>query len=66
MNVSAVIKSVGGVRREKGYIRVAMAVQCMAQHATPRFTAQHTYTLQHNATTGITHIPSIVLAAIGG
>ena len=43
-----------------------MAVQCLAQHATPCFTAQHTCALQHNATTGITHIPSIVPAAIGG
>ena len=43
-----------------------MAVQRVAQHATPLSTAQHTYALQHNATTGITYIPSIVPAALGG
>ena len=50
----------------RGSVRVAMAVRCVAQHATPRSTAQHTCELEHNATTGVTHIPSIVLAAIGG
>ena len=48
-------------------VRVAMAVWwCVAQHATPCSTAQHTCALQHNATTGITYIPSIVLAVLGG
>ena len=46
--------------------RVAIAAWCVAQHATPCSTAQHICALQHNATTGITHIPSIVPAAIGG
>ena len=36
-------------------VRVAMAVCCLAQHATPRSTAQHPCALQHNATTGITY-----------
>ena len=43
-----------------------MAIQCVAQHATPLSTAQHTCVLQNNATTGITHIPSVVPASIGG
>ena len=43
-----------------------MAVQCVAQHAALRSTAQHTCALQYNNTTGTTHIPSIVPAAIGG
>ena len=29
-------------------------------------TSQHPYALQHNATIGITHIPSVVLTALGG
>ena len=43
-----------------------MALQCVAQHATLHSTAQHICALQPNATTGITHIPSLVPAAIGG
>ena len=43
-----------------------MAERYIAQHATPCSTAQHTFVLQYNATTGITHIPSIVPAEIGG
>ena len=50
----------------RGSVRVAMAVWCVAQHATLHSTAQYTCVLQHNATTGITHIPSVVPAAIGG
>ena len=50
----------------RGSVRVAMAVRCIAQHAIPCSTAQHTCALQHNATTGIIHIPSVVPAAIGG
>ena len=47
-------------------VRVALAVQCLAQHATSCSTAQHPCVLQHNATIGITHIPRVVLAALGG
>ena len=47
-------------------VSIAMAVWYVAQHVTPRSTAQHTCALQYNATTDITYIPSIVLAAIGG
>ena len=47
-------------------VMVAMAVWCVAQHAAPRSTAQHTCALQHNSTIGITHLPSVVLAEIGG
>ena len=43
-----------------------MAVQYIAQHETPCSTAQHICVLQHNATTGIIHIPSIVPAETGG
>ena len=43
-----------------------MAVRCIVPYATLCSTAQHTYVLQHNATTGITYIPSIVPVAIGG
>ena len=50
----------------QGSIRFAMAVWCVAQQATLHSTAQHTCVLQNNATTGIIHIPNIVLAAIGG
>ena len=50
----------------KEAIRVTMAVQHEAQHATPHAIAQHPCVLQHNATTGTIHIPSIVPAAIGG
>ena len=49
-----------------GSVRVAIAVRCTAQHATPHSTAQHTCALQHNATTGIIHISSVVPTAIGG
>ena len=47
-------------------VRVVVAMQCLAQHATLHSTAQHPCALQHNATTGIIHIPNIVLAALGG
>ena len=47
-------------------VRVALAMQRLAQHAILHSTAQHPCALQHNATTGIIHIPSIVLAALGG
>ena len=47
-------------------VRVSMAVRCVEQHTTLRSTAQHTGVLQHNSTIGITYIPSIVPAAIGG
>ena len=49
-------------------VRVAMVGQYVAQHATPRSTAQHSTHVgcMHNAATGITHIPSVVPAAIGG
>ena len=43
-----------------------MAVWYAAQHATLHSTAQHTCVLQYNTTTGITHIPSILPAAIEG
>ena len=43
-----------------------MVVQCVAQHAMPCSTSQHTCVLQYNAATGIIHIPSIVPAAIWG
>ena len=33
----------------EGAVRVAMAVFCVAQHATPHSTAQHPCALQHNA-----------------
>ena len=46
--------------------RVAVAVQLLVQHAKSYSIAQHPFALKHNATTGIIHIPSIVLAAIGG
>ena len=49
-----------------GTLRVAVAVQRLTQHSTPHSTAQHPCALQHNATIGITHIPSIVLSALGG
>ena len=49
----------------RGSVRVALAVQCLVQHATSRSTAQHPCSLQNNATTGIAHIPSVVLAALG-
>ena len=41
-------------------------VKVLNQHETPCSTAQHICALQHNATIGIIHIPSIVLAAIWG
>ena len=47
-------------------IRVVLAVKHLAQHAILYSTAQHPGALQHNATTGIKHIPSLVLAALGG
>ena len=47
-------------------VRVALAVQHLAQHATSRYIAQHPCALQHNATTGITYTSSVVLAALGG
>ena len=50
----------------QGSVRVAMAVQCLVQHATSCSTAQHLCVLQQNVITGITHIPSIVLVALGG
>ena len=50
----------------QGSVRVAMAVWRVAQYATLCSIAQHTCALQHNATTGITHITSVVLAEIGG
>ena len=50
----------------QGSVRVALAVQHLVQHAISCSTAQHLCVLQHNATTGITHIPSIVVAALGG
>ena len=34
----------------RGSVRVAMAVCCAVQHATPHSTAQHPCALQHNAT----------------
>ena len=43
-----------------------MAGQQVAQHAIPHSTAQHTYGLMHNATTGIAHTPSVITAEIGG
>ena len=49
-----------------GSVRVAIAVRYIAQYATPCSTVQHTCALQHNTTTGIIYIPSIVPAAIGG
>ena len=49
----------------QGSVRVAMAVCCAAQHATPYSTAQHPCALQHNATQ-VQYIPSVVLAALGG
>ena len=49
----------------RGSVRVALAVQRLAQHAVLHSTAQHPFALQYNATTGITHIPSIVLTALG-
>ena len=36
-------------------VRVAMAVCCTEQHATPHSAAQHPCVLQHNATIGITY-----------
>ena len=50
----------------KVHIRVSMAVWCTAQHAILCSTAQHICALQHNATTGIIHILSIMPAAIRG
>ena len=47
-------------------VRVALSVQHLAQHEILHAIAQHLCALQHNATTGITHIPSIILAALGG
>ena len=47
-------------------VRVALAVQRLTQHAKSRSTAQHSCVLRYNTTTGITHIPNIVLAALGG
>ena len=47
-------------------VKVAMTVRCIAQYTTPCSTAQHICALQHNATTGITHIPSVVPITIGG
>ena len=47
-----------GVSAQNGVeqgIRVAMAVCCAAQHATPYSIAQHLRALQHNVTTGITY-----------
>ena len=49
----------------QGVVRVAMAVCCAAQHATPHSTAQHPCALQQSASQ-VYHIPSIVLAALGG
>ena len=46
-------------------VRVAMAVCCAMQHATPHSTAQYPCALQHNASQ-VQHIPSVVLAALGG
>ena len=43
-----------------------MVVRCIAQHTILCSTAQHTCALQHNATTSIIYIPSVVPAAIGG
>ena len=43
-----------------------MAMRYIAQRVTPRSTAQYTCALQHNATTGVTCIPSIVPAAVVG
>ena len=48
------------------HVRVEMAVQRLAQHATLHSTSQHPCALQHNATTGTTYIPSVVTVAIGG
>ena len=50
----------------RGSVRVTLAVHCLAQHAKLHSTVQHPWALQHNATTGITHIPSILLAALEG
>ena len=50
----------------RGSVRVAVVVQRLVQHATLHSTAQHPCALQHNDTTGITHIPSVVLAKRGG
>ena len=43
-----------------------MAVQHLTQHATLRSIAQHPCALKYNATIGITHIPRIMPAALGG
>ena len=50
----------------RGSVKIALAVQHLAYYATLCSIAQHPCVLQYNATTGITHIPSIVLEAIGG
>ena len=50
----------------RGSVRVALAVQRPAQHATLRSIVQHPCALQYNATTGIIYIPSVVLAALRG
>ena len=47
-------------------VRVTLAVQRLAQYAILCSTAQHPCVLQHNATTCITHIPSVVLAELRG
>ena len=66
------LKKKGGVGQSERHnnpfedVRVALAVQCLAQHAILHSTAQHPCALQHNATTSIIHLPSIVLAALGG
>ena len=50
----------------RGSVRVAIAMQCVAQNATLRSTAQHPYVLHAQCHNGIAYISSIVLAAIGG
>ena len=47
-------------------VKVAWAVQRLAQHAISHSTAQNPCVLKHKTTTNITHITSIVLAALGG
>ena len=46
-------------------VGVAMAMCCAAQHAMLHSTVQHPCALQHNASQ-VLHIPSVVLAALGG
>ena len=48
-------------------VLVAVQVHKVAVHVGDNVsTAQHPCALQHNATTGIIYIPSIVLAVLGG